>query len=79
MSMKNVRSFSLRAFLLITHQLSFFTGGSSYSNVNSTLTMHRPPLMQNYVGVIDGSILCHRQFNNIHINGHGDGPTLGLF
>jgi len=41
--------------------------------------MHRPPLMQNYVGVIDGSILCHRQFNNIHINGHGDGPTLGLF
>ncbi|KHN35923.1 Agamous-like MADS-box protein AGL62 [Glycine soja] len=68
------------AVILFSPCSRFFSfGGSSYSNVNSTLTMHRPPLMQNYVGVIDGSILCHRQFNNIHINGHGDGPTLGLF
>ncbi|TKY53180.1 Agamous MADS-box protein AGL62 [Spatholobus suberectus] len=55
-----------------------FVGGSSSSSVNNTVTVCSPPLMQNRVGVIDGSILRHRQFN-MHEHGHRDGPTFRFF
>ncbi|KAL5137363.1 Agamous-like MADS-box protein AGL62 [Glycine soja] len=43
--------------------------GSSSSHVNSAVPMQNP------MGVIDGTILCYRQFNDIQRNG----PTPGLF
>nr|KYP45910.1 Agamous-like MADS-box protein AGL62 [Cajanus cajan] len=57
----------------------FAASAGSSSNVNDIGTVHPPPLLRNRV--IDDSVTCHHQFNNMDKDGEGEGhgPTFRFF